>query len=152
MIDPEQLRVDIVRPTLHAIELHSYDAENLILGTIAQESAGGRYLRQLDGGPALGVCQMEPATFGDIWENYLAYRTRLATRLGQFIEGNHKASHMVGNLPYAVAMCRVHYLRVPAAMPTDVEGYARYWKRYYNTPLGKGTEAEFVHNYARFVE
>jgi hypothetical protein len=38
-------------------------------------------------------------------------------------------------------MCRVHYLRVKEALPTenDAAGMASYWKRYYNTVLGKGT-------------
>ena len=38
-------------------------------------------------------------------------------------------------------MCRVHYYRKPAALPHygDAEAMTAYWKRYYNTRLGKGT-------------
>lgn len=47
----------------------SSSAVNLLLGTAAQESAFGTYLRQIGGGPARGVFQMAPATAKDIWEN-----------------------------------------------------------------------------------
>ena len=50
-------------------------------------------------------------------------------------------------------MCRVHYYRVSEALPeeNDIEGMARYWKKYYNTPLGAGTEEEFIHNYKEYM-
>ena len=57
-----------------------------------------------------------------------------------------------GNLYYAVAMCRIHYYRVSEALPNDLEGMARYWKKYYNTELGKGTVEEFIHNYEQAVK
>ena len=52
--------------------LVSQEAENLLMGTAAQESALGEYIRQLGNGPALGIFQMEPETFDDIVRNYLA--------------------------------------------------------------------------------
>ena len=53
------------------------------------------------------------------------------------------------NLRYATAMARIHYLRVKESLPNtnDVAGLAKYWKLYYNTPLGRGTEEEFIKNY-----
>jgi hypothetical protein len=43
-------------------------------------------------------------------------------------------------------MCRVHYYRVPAALPPagDLAEQAAYWKRYYNTELGRGTVEHFL--------
>ena len=60
---------------------------------------------------------------------------------------------MIGNLYYAAAMARVHYLRRPEALPPagDVEALGQYWKNFYNTFLGKGTVEEFVENYHRHV-
>jgi hypothetical protein len=53
---------------------------------------------------------------------------------------------MHGNHFYAAAMCRVFYLRVPERLPQadDSAAMARYWKRYYNTHLGKGTVEGFL--------
>jgi len=82
---PGQLRGDIVYPTLHYIGLWSDAAETLILGTIAQESRCGEYVKQVGGGPALGICQMEPATHDDIWLNYLHYKPVLAHKIRQLI-------------------------------------------------------------------
>lgn len=152
MIDPKQLRYEVVRPSLEWIGLYSKEAEDLLMGTAAQESRL-QYLKQLGTGPALGIFQMEPATHDDIWDNYLAFHPDLASQV-RGLASQHKwtdnpARELVGNMMYAAAMSRVFYRRVKAALPEqgDVAAMARYWKRYYNTPLGAGTEAEFVRNY-----
>lgn len=160
MIDKSQLRT-LVNQTITFLGLHSQAAEDLIMGTIAQESRMGTYIKQLGKGPALGICQMEPATHDDIWDNYLKYKPALANLLwtlsldnGMFTSDDKPdCTQMMGNLYYAIAMCRIHYLRKPDALPRegDVAGYAAYWKKYYNTSLGKGTTAEFLANYAKYV-
>ena len=150
-ISPVQLRMDVIRPCLKDFGLWSQDAENLILGTAAQESWCGRYVRQLHGGPALGIFQMEPATHDDIWKNFLAFRRELR---GSILEvwDSPDAERMIYDLRYAAVMCRVHYLRAPGAIPTAVGDQAKYWKLYYNTPAGAGTEAEFIDNWYRHIE
>lgn len=143
-LNPQQFRVQIVRPTLMHLDLHSQAAENLLIGTALQESRL-TYLRQLGTGPALGVMQMEPATYNDIWLNYLKYQPELAAKVKEFQpKAAFGASDMIGNLPYAVAMARVHYRRVKDPLPAalDARALAAYWKQYYNTPLGAGTVDE----------
>jgi hypothetical protein len=157
MIDALQLRHEIIRPTLKHLDSvipYSMAAENLLMGTCAQESRMGQFLVQLDNGPAKGIFQMEPATHNDIWENFMSYRQPLYKLVQQYcVVNNNIASDLTGNLFYAAAMCRVHYYRVPMAMPEEdsIEQLANYWKIYYNTPEGKGTVAEFIHNYNRYV-
>ena len=158
MFDKHQFR-DLVEQVLREIDLHSVAAVQLLLGTAAQESRFGTYLHQL-GGPARGVFQMEPKTHADIWTNYLWSKPPLKHKIERFIP-----FHCVGgppqelepelerNLAYAVAMARVHYLRVPEPLPMAgyITGLGAYWKKYYNTPLGKGTVQEFIDNYRRYV-
>ncbi len=155
MIEPTQLRRAIVRPALEAIGLHSQPAEELLLGTIAQESGGGRYVAQLQG-PALGICQMEPATHDDIWNNYLGYRDELAERLLNAVGAGNRpsAERLAWDLRYAVALARLHYYRASEALPAadDVQGQADYWKRHYNTAAGAGTPAEYVDSYRRLIQ
>ncbi|MBW7929812.1 MAG: hypothetical protein H3C57_00690 [Gammaproteobacteria bacterium] len=148
MIDPGQLRMYIVRPTLVAIGAWSKAAEDLVMGTAAQESRL-TYLRQLGGGPALGFWQMEPATHDDIWNNYLSRKHDLATKvLGAAGFASRPWSEaLVYNLRYAAGMCRVHYLRKPGAIPDTLEGQADYWKAHYNTYLGAGHPAQYVRSY-----
>lgn len=142
----------LIASVLKELNLHSDNAVNLLMGTAAQESHLGRYRKQLGGGPALGIFQMEPATFDDIVKNYLRYKPELAARIERVARiSRFKAEDLENNDLLATCMARVHYLRVREAIPSDLEGWARYWKRYYNTLLGKGTEEEFIANYKRFV-
>jgi hypothetical protein len=151
MIDKKQLK-DLVTKTLIAINLHSEDAVNLVLGTIAQESAGGKYLRQLGSGPAVGICQMEPFTFNNHIKNYLAHKPDLKEKIKWFTGiDQFKVTYLEWNLALSIAMCRVHYLRRPEPLPSTIEGYAKYWKKWYNTYLGAGTETEFINNYKKYL-
>ncbi len=164
-MNAKQLLDLVVSPTLKEIGLHSDAAEQLVIGTIYQESRG-EYLKQLGNGPALGLIQMEPATHDDIWRNYLVYNPYLRPKIKGLLshsafcdtsESHHRlfipsATELIANLKYAVAMCRIHYLRVPKALPMagDIEGMAQYWKDYYNTANGSGKATEFVFNYPKF--
>lgn len=138
----------MVRPTLEFIELYSDAAENLIIGTGLAESAG-EYLKQLGGGPALGLFQMEPATHDDIWDNWLEYKPHLSSLILQLETEaaiTRGALEMIGNLYYATAMCRCHYRRVSEPFPDsrDAQGLARYWKEHYNTFRGAGSAEKAV--------
>jgi hypothetical protein len=139
-LDLLQFREHIVVPVLKQIDLHSTAAENLLIGTALTESLL-KYVRQVRG-PACGVFQMEPTTHDDIWANYLKYKVHLRDKVSMLMdETSPDWEQLVYNLRYGAAMCRVHYLRVPAALPAadDAEGLAKYWKDYYNTHLGAGT-------------
>ena len=145
-----QLRELIIKPVLLDLDMYSQEAEDLIAGTIAQESRMGHFIKQHPTGPALGICQMEPATHDDLWENWLKYRQDISNDVFNIAHTAH-AEDMIHNLKYAVAMCRIHYYRKPGAIPKDVHGQAAYWKLHYNTPEGKGTEADYMLNYGRYA-
>lgn len=123
--------------------LYSRAAANLIVGTIATESHGGTYLWQLGNGPAIGIAQMEPATFdwlqGKYGERY-GFKDR-------------QASEMAWDLKLAILLCRLRYLVVIDPLPRhdDLEGLAKYWKKYYNTIHGAGTVDGFISNYNRYA-
>jgi hypothetical protein len=150
-----QLKQLIIDTVLLELGAHSPAAVQLLMLTAAQESRLGYYIAQVRG-PALGIFQMEPATHADIWDNYLAYRPEMAAKL-QRLAGSYpvrpQADVMIYNLKYAAAMARVHYRRVTDPLPVvdDIPAMAAYWKQHYNTPKGRGTVAEAVHNYERYV-
>ena len=48
------------------------------------------------------------------------------------------------NIAAGIVHCRLKYWRVPKKMPNTLEGRARYWKKYYNTDQGKGTEEKYM--------
>lgn len=155
------LKEHIVTPTLNYIGLGGSRAINLVTGTfLAEGYAGGyTYLKQIKG-PAVGAMQMEPATYNDIWKNFLSSskRANLVTYLKQLAgdwntdaNGIPLPSVMTGGVFFAAAMCRVHYLRVPDAIPeaTDAQALSNYHKKYYNTSVGK---ADPVANKDRFQQ
>ena len=151
MINLEQLKNYIIVPTLKQIDCYSVDAVNLLLGTALQESRGGMFLRQLNG-PACGIYQMEPATAQDIIDNYLKYKNPLLEKVFSFYNYHDSLEdNLTGNLFFATAMCRVHYLRVKESLPKTPLGYATYWKKYYNTSKGKGNVEEFLDKYNKYL-
>ena len=81
MLNIAQFREFIVIPTLHDLVLNSTAAEELIVFTCATESLGGTYLKQVNG-PAIGIYQMEPETYNDIWQNYIMKHGSLMLILG----------------------------------------------------------------------
>lgn len=149
-IDAKQLKLFVIVPTLAKLGLYSDSAVNLLLGTCAQESKMGTYLKQING-PAFGIYQIEPNTHDDLWDNYLKYRPELAGKvLGIDSRDN---NNLIVNLSYATAIARIHYLRAPDPFPepNNIEGLARYYKKHYNTYEGKGTVEEFIKNYNRYI-
>lgn len=150
-----QFRQDVIHPVLTQMGLASDAAEELLLGTAVQESLFFKYRRQMGNGPAVSYYQMEPATHNDIWDNYLKYRSELAAKVTAFLSSPSadKIAELESNDQYATAMARVHYMRVPAALPKqgDVEAQANYWKQYYNTPLGKGQPHEYIEKWHHYV-
>jgi hypothetical protein len=141
--NPKQFKA-LVTKILKAVPMENFYSEAavyLLLGTAAQESTFGTYLRQITG-PARGCFQMEGATFNWLKEKYKGLMPELA---------QWDADDMEWNLALAIIMCRLKYMSCPGALPTELVGWAAYWKKYYNTPLGAGTEMEFIRNFKRFV-
>jgi hypothetical protein len=147
MINPKQVRDSVVIPALKKLGCWSQDAENLVMGTIWHESDKFSAIRQYGTGPARGMLQMEPATYNDIWNNWLKFQTEPRSVLVAHLGARNGLEALETDLIYGAMMCRVHYRRIREALPVDLDGYAAYWKKYYNTVHGKGTEDEFKTHY-----
>jgi hypothetical protein len=157
MINVSQFRELIVRPTLQQIGLYSTAAENLMVGTALVESKL-TYLKQLGRGPALSVFQIEPVTHTDLWETFLPYRPDLRDKVNELLSqsaifSNNKLGDLVGNIPYACAMARLVYYRRPEPLPDaeDIIGLANYWKKHYNTEMGRGNPLKFYDLYNTYA-
>lgn len=154
-LNPQHLRLYVIRPTLQRVARWSPAAEDLVLGTAAAES-GLRALDQITGpgdvtlGPAYGLYQMEEATHDDLWRSVINYNPLLRGQVSDFM-GTFPTPvrQLVTNLAYATLMCRLSYWRQAAPLPAagDLDGYAAYWKQHYNTAKGAGTVDHFVQAY-----
>lgn len=124
------------------------------MGTAAQETHLGRYLKQLGGGPGMGVFSMEEDTHFDIWQNFLDFRPSLVRDIALIcgVDG-YDPDALRGDLRYQIIMARIHYLRVPERLPAanDLIGQASYWDRFFNINPDKGFPAEYKANYKRYV-
>lgn len=174
LFNPQHVRDYVIRPVLAALSLPApATAERLLMGTAAQESQF-THLKQIGGGPALGLWQMEPGTLFDLFDRFVSRQDRwepirgflaadvfypsgnrsVATALGLPPSRDFLAFSLQSNLPFACAMARLHYYARPFDMasltPTALE-LANVWKQHYNTVLGKGKVTEFVDNYKRYV-
>lgn len=151
-MDVQPLRA-LIKTTLTPLGLYSANAEELLVATCAQESLLGTYRRQVNG-PALGIFQMEPEDFNDIWTNYLVYRPQLEAQLSALASTSPpRPIELVTNDPFAVAMARIHYLRAPEALPDagDLNAMWQLYKLRWNTPLGAATQQQFYANYHTLV-
>lgn len=143
---------------IHDPRLHSPASVQLMLGTAAQESHLGYYLRQHPTGPARGPYQIEQATHMDVIRYIkrpsnvilLDVVTRLTRRGAEIGEEN----ELVDNLAYSHAIARIRYWYEPDPLPEadDILGLGEYWDTHYNANPDHGTPEEFVANYEKFVE
>ena len=128
------------------MDLYSKDAVDLVYKTGNAET-GYRHLKQMGGGPAIGFWQVEPATLIDIMDNYVKFRPELEKRLKNLgFSSEDMETRVMSNIALQAVFCRLKYKRDKYALPqsNDLEAQAKYWKRVYNTHLGKGTIKHFM--------
>lgn len=154
MLNINQFR-ELIKSTLNDLLLYSKEAEELLVFTCAVESLGGTYLYQVNG-PALGIYQMEPTTYNDIWINFISYKNQLGHILYNYFEINRMPEEvrLIYDLRFSTAMCRVFYLRIQEPLPvaTDIEAIWLYYKKHYNTFKGKSHKEESIKKYHDFVQ
>lgn len=149
-IKASDFRSAVLNPALDALAPagipRTAAADALVFATVAQESLVGTWLVQ-DGGPALGVGQIEPASLNDLVAA-LTPAQRLAVQ--KIATPEPYSVQIVTNLKLAVAMVRLFYYHKPfalAATPTVAWVWDIY-KTYYNTAAGAASMGEFVNNLA----
>lgn len=137
----------VVRPALEAIDAWSPVAEDMVTATALYESKA-RYLKQIGGGPACGLWQIEPATGNDIRANWLLYRQTKRDQIRGLMTLENFEDQLVTNMMLGAALCRIQYLRSPIPLPTDPDEAGVLYKTAYNTALGAGSAADFARVYA----
>lgn len=158
----KQIRDLIVAPVLKELRMWCRSSEKLVWGTLAHEGDGFDAVRQYGGGPALSWAGIEPATYNDFltnsWPGLARRRPDVAAAYMGMVpkrySGFPPAEHLVRDIGFAVATCRLLYWRAPAPLPAhdDLPGLAAYWKRFYNTVHGDGTVEKWLASYRRHCE
>jgi len=141
-----------IRMYLEPLKMWSLGAENLLIGTAVQESHLGKWLEQMEDGPAVGIFQMEPRTYKDILKNVVpAFVKHTGLSKDDFPKN---AEILKYDIRLAIISARYYYARFKEKLPhcTDIYGQARYWKKYWNTEKGAGTEDQYIENVARVMK
>ena len=161
MLDKKQMR-NIINDVLQKLgdDYCTPEAIDLVYNTGLVESKY-IYLMQKGGNNiARGVFQCEPFTAIDIINNYLKYRQPMMKKVAEvcmldwsyFTAPNEDDWRYIltTNIAAQIVFCRIHWRRVPKALPRTLEQQANDWKSYYNTAKGAGTPEKFmeiVHKY-----
>ena len=153
-MNPDHLRLLIIRPTLNAVQMQSDAAENLVWGTAIHESMGLKYIKQgyktlSDGlGVARSFYGIEPDTAVDLCRRYLAGNTpgqiAIAKAIWPWLVYPPVLAKMTKvqiteallfDLRFSTFMCRLKYWMVPAPLPdaNDITALAHYWGKWYQT-------------------
>ena len=128
-------------------------AEEILLMIAAHESGMGRDLKQIGGGPALGICQVEPATMYDNYANFLDMRPGLYEQINAIsgVKGPN-LNQLEKNSIYNLIHARLKLYRSKGNLPPahDIPAMARYCKDHYNGP-GAATAEDYMLDYHRLV-
>jgi hypothetical protein len=154
MFDITQFREDIVVPPLSALNIRSPHIVELLVFTCAVESAGGTYVKQVKG-PALGIYQIEPKTFTDLWTNYILRKPDIVNMLSLHFSINRipQPEEVIHDLRLAT-ICTALYYQYKRAIPIDsnIDTLWNLYKKYYNTDLGAAEEVQSIKAYKKFIK
>jgi len=120
------------------------NALSLITETAMQETVMGCYRDRSGCGAGIGLCQCDPIAFHDTQERTsLDVKNTIRARFGVDVDSvGHR--ELAFSPLLSLLWCRMHYLLRPGAIPDTVEGRAAYWKKWYNSEIGKGTEDDYL--------
>ena len=118
-------------------------AEQLLLETCAAETQLGHYRDPSPMGAGRGCCQIDPIGLLDIQRNSREHFKSVRDNFGYQI-ALLQIDQVQTDPLLALVLCRLHYKRIPAAIPATRAERAHYWKQYYNTSAGKGTVEHYL--------
>lgn len=117
------------------LENHDLHPDKDFLYRVANiESNGGEWLKQLGGGPGRGYFQYEEWVAVDVIN-----RTDIEMPPIEQLR-----AQLTYDLEFQVILARKHLYTIREEIPPDLVRQAEYWKKYWNTELGKGKVQQFI--------
>lgn len=132
-------------------EARDYPALLLLLETAAQETRLGKFPDPNPFGAGIGLCQFDQIGFKDVVERTHP-RVKMRVMAAIWVDMDKLQHRDLAFSPLlSFLFCRLFYLLRPGEIPTTIEGRADYWKQWYNTPLGKGHQREYIESAKQIV-
>lgn len=122
----------------------------LILETATAETGLGKIT---DGTvyAGMGLCQFDKIPFYRIRDVSMKFRDKIKSELKVDIKLI-KWEELRYNPFLSLLFCRLYYLAVRSPNPTTLDGRAKYWKKYYNSYLGKGTPEHYIKMVSKYLD
>ncbi len=136
--------IEVLKGPSEALE----STRELIISTIGQETHLGKYKDLTDYKHGTGLAQVDPGIpFKDIIDRSTKYHKVVKEKFDIDLKKvEHKELELSPLL--SLVLCRLKYKLVPKKIPLDVEGQWKYYKKYYNSYLGKAKKEEYLRNRA----
>jgi hypothetical protein len=146
----------VLVPALSVIGLLSPSARVLMLGTGMVET-NYEYLKQFNDGPALGIFEIEPATYEDVYRYLNRYDNRKLKEICMaacLYESWPDKEALIYNLRWSTIIARVKYSMITEPLPSesDAVAMAEYYKKYYNTAAGKAHMPEVTSIFVNVIQ
>ncbi len=147
----KELREYVIRPTLKQLGQYSRAAENLLLGTAAQESGLGTHLKE-EHSHGLGIYRISRQRHIKVWDQYLVNFPQLASDVRglasqhEFLE--HPHAELTTNLSYATAIAWAIYCQHGVVLPQNpdnAEALAQQWLQHFHR--AGGARRDFINSY-----
>jgi len=158
VFEPKAVGEDVTRKAIEAITFGDKNATTFLnrialvesdfgtdKNTFKQKDSSGIFQIERDGAYAEVIRRLDPEA--DVGGNVRRYNEQLKDSYG--IDLSQMSYEDLEQPIIGAAFARAYLLTVPETIPTDLQEQGEYWKKYYNTVLGKGTPARFVRE-ARF--
>ncbi|WP_232059169.1 hypothetical protein [Kineobactrum salinum] len=120
-VTAEQLREQVIRPTLEYLGAWNPVSEDFLLEAAIAAPELGLFAARKDG---LGLFHITASQHRDIWDRYLAFRPELASRIrglaSQRAFLNNPDSELQTNLSYCTAIAWLLYQRSRSGSPLPV--------------------------------
>lgn len=150
-LDPVRLHATICAVIARCTYVpNDYGVAQLVLETIEVESKR-THVSQLGGGPALGLIQMEPATYTDLM-NFLRrtpHKDVYKQVMGFYESKNSLEYNLKHNVPFQIALVLANYWRksgnLLASFAQSEEARWTLYKLTYNSTLGATTREKYLH-------
>ena len=152
-----ELRELIIKPCLQVFNEDSETAENLLLGTAAQESLLGQhcFCQKTNG---LGIYRITAEKHRELWDQYLVQFPELASlqrgmaSQQQFLKNPH--NELITNLGYSTGMAWMIYRRagIDFQKPLEFTSLAALWAAHFDNGTGATRHADdFVQTYRNLI-
>jgi len=126
----------------------------LIWGTVAVETRCSTYKDKTRGYAGEGLTQFDKIPFSDIKKRTSSStRNTIASKFAMDLK-KWKWENLSFNDSKALIMsfCFYKLVREKFPAPYSAQAHAKYWKKYYNTVLGKGTTEKYVAAFKKYCD